>query len=227
MTPVQRQLAPPGGWADTSAPRMPPLTLSQLSPPLRLLLHLGAKWGSRRTGSTVVPDVFLLLLRHPQLFWAWLRFASKLMPFGTLDRRDAELVILRVAWNCRCRYEWGQHVAIGLRAGLLPEEIGRLSQGPEASGWSARQQALLQATDELHRQRQISDATWSLLGEHLPSRQCLEFTLLAGHYEMLAGVLNSACVPLEAQTEAQLAQAPIHGAHAAQLPPEVVPSRPS
>jgi hypothetical protein len=51
-----------------------------------------------------VPDVFLLLLRHPHPFWAWLRFASKLMPFGTLDRRDAELVILRVAWNCSHRF---------------------------------------------------------------------------------------------------------------------------
>lgn len=211
MTPIEQQIAPPGGWIDTGPSRVPPLTLSQVSFPLRVLLRLGAKWGSKRTGSTVVPDVFLLLLRHPHLFWAWLRFASKLMPFGTLDRRDAELVILRVAWNCRCRYEWGQHVAIGLRAGVPADAIGRVPQGPDASGWSAQQQALLRATDELHRQRQISDATWAQLSEHFATRQRLEITMLVGHYEMLAGVLNSACLPLEAGTEEQLAQAPIHG----------------
>jgi len=211
VTPIEQQIAPPGGWIDTGAPRVPPLTLSQVSLPLRVLLRLGAKWGSKRTGSTVVPDVFLLLLRHPHLFWAWLRFASKLMPFGTLDRRDAELVILRVAWNCRCRYEWGQHVAIGLRAGVAADAIGRLPQGPDASGWSSRQQALLKATDELHRQRQISDVTWTLLSDHFATRQRLEITMLAGHYEMLAGVLNSACLPLEGDTEEQLSQAPIHG----------------
>ncbi|TDU32149.1 alkylhydroperoxidase family enzyme [Panacagrimonas perspica] len=211
MTPVEQQIAPPGGWLDTGPPRVAPLTLSHISFPLRVLLRVGAKWGSKRTGSTVVPDVFLLLLRHPHLFWAWLRFASRLMPFGTLDRRDAELVILRVAWNCRCRYEWGQHVAIGLRAGVSVDDIGRLPQGPDASGWSARQRALLAATDDLHRQRQIADATWALLCEHFATRQRLEITMLVGHYEMLAGVLNSACLPLEEGAEEQLARAPIHG----------------
>ena len=182
----------------------------RLTWPLRTLLTLGARWGSKRTGSTVVPDVFLLLLRHPHLFWAWLRFASKLMPFGTLDRRDAELVILRVAWNCRCRYEWGQHVSIGLRAGLKAGEIGAVPQGPDSPMWSPRQRAVLLATDELHAQRQVSASTWDFLVEHVGSGRSLELTMLVGHYEMLAGVLNSACLPLETDTEARLAQVPIH-----------------
>lgn len=211
MTPVEHQLAPPGGWVDAKPPRVPPLTLSQVSPPLRLFLQLGARWGSKRTGSDVVPDVFLLLLRHPGLFWAWLRFASKLMPFGTLERRDAELVILRVGWNCRCRYEWGQHVTIGMREGVLAEEIARIPQGSEAPGWSAKQRALLEAADDLHRDRQVADDTWAELAEHFGTRQCIEITMLVGHYEMLAGALNTACLPLEAGTEEQLARAPIHG----------------
>ena len=211
MTPVEQQLAPPGGWRDTGTPRLTPIALSGLRWPLRTLLRLGARWGSKRTGSTVVPDVFLLLLRHPHLFWAWLRFASKLMPFGTLDRRDAELVILRVAWNCRCRYEWGQHVAIGLRAGLTPDEIGAVPQGADAPNWSPRQRAVVQATDELHAQRQVSHATWQFVSEHVGSRRALELVMLVGHYEMLAGVLNSACVPLEPDTEARLGEVPIHG----------------
>lgn len=211
MTPVERQLAPPGGWHAAGAPRIAPLTVTQLSAPVRALLWAAGKWGRKRTGSAAVPDVFLLLMQHPRLFWPWLRFASRLMPYGTLDRRDAELVILRVGWNCRCRYEWGQHVQIGLRAGLSALEIARVAQGPNASGWTPPQSALLQATDDIHKDRMIAAATWQRLAQQLKPKQLIETGMLVGHYEMLAGVLNSVGLALEPQTEALLASAPIHG----------------
>lgn len=198
------ELAPPGGWHAATAPRIAPLPLAKINPALRALLSAAGKWGKKRTGTAQVPDVFLLLLKHPSLFWPWLRFASRLMPFGTLDRRDAELAILRVGWNCRCRYEWGQHVQIGLRAGLVSADIARIADGPAATGWSARQSALLQACDELHQQRVLTPATWQRLSEHYREPQLLEVTLLIGHYEMLAGVLNSVALPLEAHTAAAL-----------------------
>lgn len=210
-TPVEAQLAPPGGWHVAAAPHIEPLALGQVGWPLRALLKVAGKWGAKRTGTEQVPDVFLLLLRHPRLFWPWLRFASRLMPYGSLDRRDAELVILRVGWNTRCRYEWGQHVSVGLRAGLRAEEIARVAQGPDAPQWQPRQAALLRAADELHGDRRISDDTWRALGEHYGPEQQLEIGMLIGHYEMLAGVLNSVGLPLEPQAEALLAQAPIHG----------------
>lgn len=204
------ELAPPGGWHEAAAPRIAPLTLSQLSWPLRTVLKLAGKWGRRRTGTPIVPDVFLVLLRHRRLFRPWLRFASRLMPFGTLDRRDAELVILRVGWNCRCRYEWGQHVAIGLRAGLTAEQIGRVRLGAEAGGWSPRQAALLKATDDLHRDRVVAPQTWERLATHFAEPQLIEIVMLVGHYEMLAGVLNSVGLPLEPHTDRQLRETPIH-----------------
>ncbi|WP_320821269.1 hypothetical protein [Thalassolituus sp.] len=39
-----------------------------------------------------------------RLLRGMLGFASKLMPFGELDRRDTKLAILRVAWLCRSSY---------------------------------------------------------------------------------------------------------------------------
>ncbi|MGH8528873.1 MAG: carboxymuconolactone decarboxylase family protein [Nevskiales bacterium] len=208
--PVEQQLAPHGGWHAAGKPRIAPLTTAQLSWPVRALLWAAGKWGRKRTGTAQVPDVFLLLMQHPRLFWPWLRFASRLMPYGTLDRRDAELVILRVGWNCRCRYEWGQHVAIGLRAGLSAAEVARVAQRADAPGWTALQSALLQATDEIHHERVIAEATWPRLAQHLKPRQLIEVGMLVGHYEMLAGVLNSVGLALEPQTEALLASAPIH-----------------
>jgi alkylhydroperoxidase family enzyme len=204
MSTSLKDLAPPGGWLPTGEPRLAALNPGQLGWPLRMLLRLAGKWGRRRTGSDRVPDVFLLLLRHPRLFWPWLRFASRLMPYGTLDRRDAELMILRVGWNCRCRYEWGQHVQIALRIGLGEDDIARLADGPDAPGWTPRRAALLLATDELHHDHVLSPDTWRRLASHYAPQQMIEIVMLIGHYEMLAGLLNSTALPLEVQTAAML-----------------------
>lgn len=210
MTPVEKQLTPPGGWYPAGTPKIAPKETSELSPMWRAVLWAGGKWAQKRTGLLQVPQVFLLLMRHRTLFRPWLRFASRLMPYGTLDRRDSELVILRVGWNCRSRYEWGQHVQIGLRSGLSAQEIARVAKGPDASGWSDRQALLLRATDDLHRDRRIGDETWRALSAHYKEKQLIEIGMLAGHYEMLAGVLNSVGLPLEPETEAALAETPIH-----------------
>src|SRR3546814_18316140 len=74
-----------------------------------------------------------------------------------------------------------------------------------------RSSALLQAVDDLHQQRMMSDVTWRRLCEHFDERRLIEISMLIGHYEMLAGVLNSSGLPLETATETQLANAPIHG----------------
>jgi len=211
VTPIEKQLAPPGGWHLADAPRIAPLEAKRMNGPMRLFLRIAGKFAKRRTGMAQFPDVFLLLMRNRRLFRPWLRFAARLMPYGTLDRRDAELVILRVGWNCRSRYEWGQHVAIGQRAGLSTEEIARVAKGPDAPGWNPRQLALLRAADELHRDRVIGGETWKQLAEHYTPAQQIEIGMLVGHYEMLAGVLNSVGLKLEPAAEAMLAEAPIHG----------------
>lgn len=210
MTPVDQQLAPPGGWHAYGAPRIEPFDTKRLSPLTRLAHKIAGKYAERRVGMAKVPDVFLLLMRNKRLFQPWLRFAARLMPGGTLDRKDSELVILRVGWNCRSRYEWGQHVIIGQRAGLTPEEIARVARGPDAPGWSPRQSALLQAADELHRDRAIAATTWQRLAEHYDAPQLIEVGMLVGHYEMLAGVLNSVGLALEPEAESRLASAAIH-----------------
>ncbi|HEY6779810.1 MAG TPA: carboxymuconolactone decarboxylase family protein, partial [Thermoleophilaceae bacterium] len=96
------------------------------------------------------PNVFTTLARHRGLFRRWLWFAGALMPGGRLPRADSELVILRVAHNADCEYEWGQHERLARGAGLSADEIARVRLDPAATGWSERQALLLRATDELH-----------------------------------------------------------------------------
>jgi alkylhydroperoxidase family enzyme len=108
-------------------------------------------------------------------------------------------VILRVAHLSGSDYELDHHERIGARVGLTPAEIARVAQGPGAAGWTERRAAILKATDELHEHRCIGDDTWDLLRDHLDERELIELCMLAGHYEMLAGTLNSLGVALDAR----------------------------
>jgi AhpD family alkylhydroperoxidase len=169
----------------SSTPRIPPASG-------RRELGLFA-WGfghvAGRVAKTNPPNLFMTLGRHPKLFRGWLRFAGRLMPGGTLPRRETELVILRVAHLRRCAYEFEHHVRLGRRAGVTAPDVERIVAGPEADGWSPRERGLLNAVDELHATGDLADAAWAALAEHLDERDLIELVFLVGHYEMLATAL--------------------------------------
>jgi AhpD family alkylhydroperoxidase len=183
----------PSHWRELDKPRIAALTEDEMNPVTRTL----AKGAGRVVGGPP-PNIFLTLGRNPRLFAPWLAFASQLMPRGGLPRGDTELVILRVAWNTRCRYEWDHHVRMGRQAGLSVAEIERVAEGPEAEGWTGRQSALLAATDELHAEGTLSDGVWDGLASHLDEKLLVEFCFLVGHYEMLAMTISSLGIQPEA-----------------------------
>jgi 4-carboxymuconolactone decarboxylase len=110
---------------------------------------------------------------------------------------ETELVILRTSWDCNADYDWAHHVPAAQRAGLSDEEILRISKGPSAAGWSRSDALLLQATDELHRDQRITEATWSALAEHYNEQQLMDLVFVVGQYTMVSMFLNSAQVQLE------------------------------
>jgi AhpD family alkylhydroperoxidase len=137
------------------------------------------------------PNIFTTLGRHRGLFRKWLRFAGALMPGGRLPRADTELLILRVAHNTGCEYEWRHHERIAQLSGLSASDVERVRESGAAEGWSERQATLLRAADELHADRKVGDATWTALTGFLREDELIELCLLVGHYEMLAMTLNS------------------------------------
>ncbi len=197
--PANAELTPPQGWILTDGVRIPPPPPAERGLGFRMIGGL-----ARFMGRDQVPDIFTVLQIHGRLFWAWLFFASRLMPYGKLSARTRELIILRTGWNCRCRYEWGQHVEVGLRSGVTDEDILNVSCGPEAFA-DAPDRAAMFACDELCTQQHLSDATWELLKENYSTKLAIEIMILTGHYVMLAGFLNSTGIRLEASIEGELA----------------------
>jgi len=149
-----------------------------------------------RLGAGSDANIFTTLVRAPGLFRRWMPFGGKLLR-GKIPSRDRELMILRTGWNCGAPYEWAQHAPIALACGLTPEEIDRVALGPDADGWSAFEATLLTATDELHRDFRISDATWLELSATYTIEQLIELPMLVGHYHLVAMTLNSLGVQLD------------------------------
>ena len=142
-------------------------------------------------------NVFRTLTNHPDLMRRWLVFANHILGKSTLAVRERELIILRIGYLCQSEYEWGQHVVIAREAGMSDDEIRLAKTGPDTEGISELDRLLLQATDELHADAHVSDATWQGLAAHLSTQQLMDVVFTVGQYNMVSMVLNSLGVQLD------------------------------
>ncbi len=175
-----------------SQPRIAPLPAADWNDEQRKLLEPFVKSGTAW-------NVFKTLVRHVGLFKRWLPFATHVLAKQSLALREREILILRIGWLCRSPYEWAQHVQIAQRAGLTMEEIERIADGPDATGWAAHEANLLRAADELHRDACIHEATWRALATTYDERQLMDIVFTVGQYTLVAMALNSFGVQIDAE----------------------------
>jgi AhpD family alkylhydroperoxidase len=140
-----------------------------------------------------VPNILGLFGHHPQLAAEWLGWNARLLEITSLPPRHRELVILRVAWRTQCRYEWAQHVRLGLKAGLTDDEIRAVSR--QTDRWQGVERDLLDAADQMVENHRVDDDTWLGLSGHFDHQQLLEVLFLVASYGALAEVLNSVHLP--------------------------------
>ncbi len=177
---------------EATQPRVPALTEDQWTDEVRAILAPTTALSGGR-----VFNIFATLAHHPKLLKRWLLFGDHVLSKSTLPARERELAILRVGWLCRSEYEWAQHVVIGKLVGLNDDDIERVRRGPEAEGWSPAEAALLQATDELHTDKYIGDATWAALEQHFDLQQRIDLIFAVGQYTLVSMALRSLRVPLD------------------------------
>ncbi len=144
-----------------------------------------------------VLNVLKTMVRHPALCKAWMGFSSHLLFDSTLPPREREIVILRIGWLCKSGYELGQHIVISQKAGLSKSEIIAVTQGADAPVGSDHERALIRATDELHGDAFISDATYGQLTSNYTTEQIMDLIFTVGQYNMLSMALNSLGVQLD------------------------------
>jgi 4-carboxymuconolactone decarboxylase len=148
-------------------------------------------------GPTV--NIYTTLARAPELALAMVRLGRQLRA-GGIPERDREILILRTGWNCGSAYELAQHRRVALEIGLDDGDLRRIRIGPDAPGWEPFEAHLCRAADELHRNNDVSDATWAALAERYDEQQLIQATMLVGYYHLVSFALNTLRVPLEPGT---------------------------
>lgn len=142
-------------------------------------------------------NIFGTLAHHPAVLKRFLNYAGYFLNKGLLPPREREIVILRVGWNCRSVYEFGQHTVIGVREGVTHEEVKALALEPSAHPWSNDDAALIAMCDELCGDDCVTDATWSKLAARWNEAELTELVMVAGTYRLVSGYLNTMGVQLD------------------------------
>ncbi|MCB1748839.1 MAG: carboxymuconolactone decarboxylase family protein [Gammaproteobacteria bacterium] len=174
-----------------SKPRIEPLAPEQWSPEVADIMAPFVAAGTDH-------NVFRTMANYPALMRRWLVFANHVLMKSSLPARERELVILRIGYLCGAGYEWGQHVVIARRCGLDEAGIASARSGPDTPGIPELDRLLLRATDELHADAFISDATWNALAAHLSTEQLMDLVFAVGQYNLVSMALNSFGVQLDA-----------------------------
>lgn len=190
----------------TAAPRLAPVPREEWGDDAADALRrgFGAAGADRLTATgpdaPPVPNVVGTLMHHPALAGPFLAYNGVLLQQPALDARVRELMVLRVAWRARSRYEFVQHARLAQRLGVTPEEIAAIAGGARAE-WTPIEAAALDATDQLVDRYRIDDATWARLAEHLDERQLVELVFVVGTYVGLAMAFNSFGLQIDADLQ--------------------------
>ncbi len=142
-------------------------------------------------------NILKTLANHPELAEAWSPFAAYVVRGSTLPARDREILILRTGYLCGAEYEWGHHARIGREVGLSDDEIRAIAKGPNTSGWSSFDRALIRAVDELHRNSYITDRTWAYLDARYDDKQLMDVVFTVGEYTLVSMALQTFRVPMD------------------------------
>lgn len=135
------------------------------------------------------------LAARAQALGEFLRFGTSLPP----HLNELAIIVTARAWTAQ--YEWYAHARLA-REGGLPEvviEAVANRQPPPATGDAAmdRDIAIVHAfCTELHRDHDVSDATWTAAVERFGEHGAVELIGLSGYYVLVAMTLNATRVPL-------------------------------
>lgn len=180
-----------------TAPRLAPLPRDQWDDDVVAALRRGfgdettARFLSDEPDGLRIPNALTTLMHHPSLAGPFLAYNNVLLFAPTLEPRLRELMVLRVAWRTRSKYEWVQHVRLAQTCGVTAAEIDAIAQGADAGVWKPLEVDLLAATDQLIDRYRIDDDTWSRLAAELDERELVELVFVVGTYTALAMAFKS------------------------------------
>ena len=143
--------------------------------------------------------VFRMLAHAETSFRPLIQLGTTILGRQQLSSKLRELVILRVAALSPSRYEWTQHVPIAHATGATAEQVAAIERGDvEAACFDAAERIALRFATEVLRDVRASDATFTAAAQTFSPREIVELILTVGYYMMVARVLETTGVELDA-----------------------------
>jgi len=142
-------------------------------------------------------NLYRVMAHCPRLGRTFLRLGNMILFKGTLPPNLRELAILLVGHLNQAKYEWTQHIAIALKAGVSREQIDALPDWENSRSFNEQERAFLRYTDEVTKDIRVKDETFATLRSFLNEEGVVELTLTIGYYAMVCRILEALQVELE------------------------------
>ena len=137
---------------------------------------------------------FTVYIRYPELADAMNKVGDVLRVLGKLDKRLLELMILVLAREWNCDYQWVVHEEAAVKAGLSPEVVTAILKG-EAPKLREDEQVVYDVATEVLRTKRLSQPTYDRALAILGDDMLLELVVNCGRYSQAAIVVNCYEVP--------------------------------
>ena len=148
-----------------------------------------------------------LIKRPPDGPFATLMYSPEIMPtvlaMGLYLRSKSaigpalnELAILVTSREWSQNFEWRSHALIAVKAGIKQETVDAIADGRRPTGMSPDEEICYGFSIELHRNKRVSDETYSRVKDRFGDKGIVDLTVVNGFYTMVAMVLNTARVPV-------------------------------
>jgi 4-carboxymuconolactone decarboxylase len=185
----------------TAGERFPILEPDQMNADQKALLE--ALLGGPRGGGNTGPEAVQKIL-HGGPFNAWMRspdLGNRLQKVGeyiryrtSLPHRLNEFAILITAREWTSQYEWYAHYPLAMKAGLDPKVAEELALGKRPSAMSDDETAVYEFCIQLHRTRNVDDATFNRALALFGERGVVDLIGVSGYYTAVSMTLNVARV---------------------------------
>ncbi|MDJ0377306.1 carboxymuconolactone decarboxylase family protein [Cryobacterium sp. PH31-L1] len=149
---------------------------------------------------------FNALLYSPALGQAVSALGASLRFAGTLENRTRELVVCLIAAEYCCEYEWYAHSRVAATVGITPLELRALAQGVTPETATKGEASALAFALALVRDRAVDAGTHARAKQQHGHAGLVEITILAGYYQLLAGLLIAFDVPAPAPAPASVTE---------------------
>ncbi len=142
-------------------------------------------------------NLYKVAAHSPKVLLNLIRLGNSIIGRMELPPRLREMVILRVATLTGSEYEWAQHVPLALQVGITQKQLDAISDWEKSSEFNDEARAILQYTDEVAKEVNVTDQTFNVLRGLFNEQAIVEITITVGYYGMLARLL----VPLQVEVD--------------------------